>query len=267
MPSSSDNFHVLVLGGTTEASALCRYLEQEPSISATLSLAGVTKQPHLPTLSVRIGGFGGSGGLSTWLKTHAINAVIDATHPFAATMSQHAATACAATQIPLLRLERSGWQEMPGDTWLHTANLAEAANLLANSQKWNTAPQRIFLTTGRKELAPFKIAPQHHYLIRSIDAPDPASLPPHATILLDRGPFDVQNEAKLMQDYGITLLVSKNSGGSATYPKLEAARLLRIPVLMIDRPAACPNISTVETAQQAVAWLQAHQAASTRRKV
>lgn len=267
MPSSSNNFRVLVLGGTTEASALCRYLEQEPSMSATLSLAGVTKQPHLPTLSVRIGGFGGSEGLGAWLKTHEINAVIDATHPFAATMSQHAATACATMQIPLLRLERSGWQEMPGDAWLHAANLAEAANFLTNPQKWGATPQRIFLTTGRKELAPFKIAPQHHYLIRSIDAPDPASLPPNATILLDRGPFDVNSEAKLMRDDGITLLVSKNSGGSATYPKLEAARLLHIPVLMIDRPVVCSRPPTVETAQQAMAWLQAHQAASTRRNV
>ncbi|AOW46293.1 cobalt-precorrin-6A reductase [Acetobacter ascendens] len=267
MPSSSNNFRVLVLGGTTEASALCRYLEQEPSISATLSLAGATKQPHLPTLSVRIGGFGGSDGLCAWLKTHGIKAIIDATHPFAATMSQHAATACATTQTPLLRLERSGWQEMPSDKWFHAANLTKAANLLANAPTWKTAPQRIFLTTGRKELAPFKIAPQHRYLIRSIDAPDPASLPPNATILLDRGPFDVQSEAKLMQDYDITLLVSKNSGGSATYPKLEAARLLHIPVLMVDRPVACSNIPIVETAQQAMAWLQAHQAASTRRKV
>ena len=267
MPSSSNNFRILVLGGTTEASALCRDLEKEPFISATLSLAGVTKQPHLPTLSVRIGGFGGSDGLSTWLKTHEINAVIDATHPFAATMSQHAATACAVTQTPLLRLERSGWQEMPGDTWFHAPTLTDAATLLANSPKWGTTPQRIFLTTGRKELAPFKTAPQHHYLIRSIDAPDPVSLPPHATILLDRGPFDVQSEARLMQDHGITLLVSKNSGGSATYPKLEATRLLGIPVLMIDRPAACPNIPTVESAQQAMAWLRAYQAASTRRKV
>lgn len=267
MPSSSNNFRVLVLGGTTEASTLCRDLEQTPSISTTLSLAGVTQQPHLPTLSVRIGGFGGVDGLSTWLKTHGISALIDATHPFAATMSQHAATACGTTQTPLLRLERPDWQEMPDDRWFHAANLKEAASLLANSPKWRTAPQRIFLTTGRKELAPFKIAPQHHYLIRSIDAPDPASLPPNATILLDRGPFDVNSEAKLMQDYGITLLVSKNSGGSATYPKLEAARLLRIPVLMIDRPVACPHIPTVETAQQAMAWLQAHQAASTRRKV
>lgn len=165
-------------------------------------------------------------------------------------MSQHAATACAVTQTPLLRLERSGWQEMPGDTWFHAPTLTDAATLLANSPKWGTTPQRIFLTTGRKELAPFKTAPQHHYLIRSIDAPDPVSLPPHATILLDRGPFDVQNEARLMQDHGITLLVSKNSGGSATYPKLEATRLLGIPVLMIDRPAACPNIPTVESANK-----------------
>ncbi|MCX2561040.1 cobalt-precorrin-6A reductase [Acetobacter farinalis] len=257
---------VLILGGTTEASALCRLLASLPAFAPTLSLAGVTKAPHLPDLPVRIGGFGGVRGLRDWLAEKAIQAVIDATHPFAATMSQNAATACAQSALPLLRLERPGWRPTAEDTWLSVPTLNDAASMLADPEHYGRRPLRIFLTTGRKDLAPFRNAPQHSYLLRSIDAPDPACLPPHTVCLSARGPFDYAAETALMQAHGIELLVTKNSGGDATFPKLLAARTLRCPVIMIKRPPhpACP---VVHTAEEAIMWLHTHQAASTLREV
>lgn len=257
---------VLILGGTTEASGLCRLLEHQPAFASTLSLAGVTKNPHLPNIAVRIGGFGGVEGLKDWLKQCAIQAVIDATHPFAATMSLHAAAACAELALPLLRLERPAWLPTPQDHWYSVPNLTAAASLLADPAGFGQRPLRVFLTTGRKEVAPFCAAPQHTYLLRSIDAPDPAILPPHSTCLSARGPFDYAAELAVMQAHHIDILITKNSGGNATFPKLEAARSLRCPVIMVERPPhpACPRVDTPE---KGLAWLQTHQTASTLRDV
>lgn len=257
---------VLILGGTTEASGLCRLLEHQPAFAPTLSLAGVTKNPHLPDTAVRVGGFGGVKGLKDWLSQHAIQAVIDATHPFAATISQHAAKACAELALPLLRLERPAWLPTPQDHWYSVPNLTAAASLLADPAGFGQRPLRVFLTTGRKEVAPFCAAPQHTYLLRSIDAPDPAILPPHTTCLSARGPFDYAAELAVMQAHHIDILVTKNSGGNATFPKLEAARSMQCPVIMVERPPhpACPRVDTPE---EALVWLQTHQTASTLRDV
>ncbi|GBQ08028.1 cobalt-precorrin-6A reductase [Acetobacter cerevisiae] len=257
---------VLILGGTTEASRVCRLLEHHPAFTPTLSLAGVTKNPHLPNIAVRIDGFGGVEGLKDWLNQHAIQAVIDATHPFAATMSQHVAAACAELALPVLRLERPAWLPTPQDHWYSVPNLTAAASLLADPAGFGQRPLRVFLTTGRKEVAPFCAAPQHTYLLRSIDAPDPASLPPHTTCLSARGPFDYAAELAVMQAHHIDILVTKNSGGNATFPKLEAARSLHCPVIMVERPPhpACPRVDTPE---EAMVWLQTHQTASTLRDV
>ena len=260
------SLRVLVLGGTTEASSLCRMLGTTwPTCHAVLSLAGATSQPHLPDMTTRIGGFGGVAGLTSWLREHAIDAVVDATHPFAAQMSQHAAMACAATQRPLLRLERPGWTATPQDTWFMVPSIAEAASALARSSRWNAKPQSVFLTTGRKETRPFLAAPQHHYLFRSIEPPCPADLPPQTSVICARGPFDLEAELKLMREHQITVLVTKNSGGTATRAKLEAARILDVPVLMVSRPPAQDTPHAIDAAA-ALAWL--HQcAASTLRAV
>ncbi len=250
---------VLVLGGTTEASALCRMLGTTwPTCHAVLSLAGVTTQPHLPDMTTRIGGFGGVEGLVDWLHHNAINAVVDATHPFAAQMSHNAALACAVAKLPLLRLERPGWSATPQDQWLMVPSIVDAAHTLAHTSEWSR-PHSVFLTTGRKETRPFLAAPQHQYLFRSIETPDTADLPPRTRVLRARGPFDLSAELQLMQAQKITVLVTKNSGGSATYPKLEAARMLGIPVIMIARPPP-QNTPRAKDATVALTWL--HQCAS-----
>lgn len=264
--STPSTLRVLVLGGTTEANALCRLLGTSgPACHAVLSLAGVTSQPHLPRISTRIGGFGGVMGLVDWLRHNAINAVVDATHPFAAQMSRHAAMACTMAHIPLLRLERPGWTATLQDQWLMVPSIADAANTLAHASRWNATPQSVFLTTGRKETRPFLAAPQHHYLFRSIEQPDAADLPPDTQVICARGPFDLNTERQLMQDHKVSVLVTKNSGGTATRPKLEAARILGIPVIMVARPPPQDTPHT-QDAPAALAWL-AQCASSTLRDV
>lgn len=258
---------VLVLGGTTEASALCRLLmDSDPAYHAVLSLAGATSQPHLPDMPTRIGGFGGVEGLLHWLRHNSIATVVDATHPFAAQMSHHAAVACTKACIPLLRLERPGWVATPLDRWQMLPSIAQAAHALAHAKEWNRHPQSVFLTTGRKESRPFLAAPQHHYLFRSIEPPEQADLPPDTQVILARGPFDLNNELELMRAQKVTVLVTKNSGGTATSAKLEAARMLGIPVLMIARPPP-QDTPHAQSAAEAVAWLRHQYASSTLRDV
>ncbi|NVN36228.1 cobalt-precorrin-6A reductase [Komagataeibacter swingsii] len=241
---------VLVLGGTTEARQLYGLLEQAGArFDVTVSLAGATRAPVLPRLAVRIGGFGGAGGLHDWLLAHRIDAVIDATHPFAVRMSDNAVGACMRAGVALLRIERPGWTSVEGDCWIRVADMQAAARALGNT------PRRVLLTVGRKDLLPFHHAGVHDWLLRSVDRPDASLLPPGARVLQARGPFDVAAEEALLRDERIDVIVTKNSGGAATYAKLVAARALGLPVIMVDRPsvAAAP---TVTDATAAMAWLE-----------
>jgi precorrin-6A/cobalt-precorrin-6A reductase len=242
---------VLILGGTTEASALARAVAGDARFAATLSLAGRTRTPVLPPIPHRIGGFGGIDGLATLLREQAIDALVDATHPFAAQMTRHAVAAAAETGILLLRIARPAWQPEPGDRWLAAGNMAEAARLLGES------PRRVFVTVGQQDLAPFAAAPWHRYLIRSVDPPAAASLPPDAEVITARGPFVEADEIRLLRQHRIDILVSKNSGGAATAAKLAAARGLGIPVVMVARPVS-PACETVADADAAFAWLARH---------
>lgn len=242
---------VLLLGGTTEASMLAELLASDPRFEATLSLAGVTRMPVLPRIAHRIGGFGGIDGLSGWLRSEAVDALVDATHPYAVQMSRHAAVAATLAGIPHLRIDRPAWMAGPGDRWTRVRDAGEAAAGLG------AKPRRVLLTLGSKGLAPFRGVPMHHYVIRCIDAPDPSLLPLDHHLLLARGPFTLQSEIALLDDQRIDLLVSKNSGGGATAPKLEAARNAGIPVLMIDRPPSPPDGLGVATATEALQWLSA----------
>ena len=243
---------VLLLGGTTEASALAGMLAGDAHFSATLSLAGVTRTPALPAIACRIGGFGGVDGLADWLRAERIEVLVDATHPYAVQMSRHAAVAAARAGIPRLRIDRPAWTAQPGDRWTAIADADAAAASLG------LVPQRVLLTVGSKALLPFRQAPMHHYLVRCIDAPDPSLLPPRAELLLARGPFTLDAEVALLAERRVERLVSKNSGGAATAPKLEAARRLGVPVLMIDRPAAADDrCETAATATDAMRWLSA----------
>ena len=250
---------LLILGGTTEASALARSLAGDGRFAAILSLAGRTRAPILPPIPSRIGGFGGGSGLTAYLRAEKIDALIDATHPFAARMSANACDAAARTGVPLLRINRPAWQSVPGDRWLPVADMKQAAQALGHR------PRRVLLTIGQQELAPFAAAPWHDYVIRSVDAPAPEALPPRAEIITARGPFAEPQERALLADRKIDVLVTKNSGGSATAAKLAAARALGLEVVMVVRPVV-PPAPEVTNAQAALDWL-AHQAASTLRGV
>ena len=214
-----------------------------------LSLAGVTRSPKASPLDTRTGGFGGADGLAAWLRQHNIDALIDATHPFAATMSANAAAAAAAASVPAVALLRPAWREQPGDRWIRVPDIASAAAALG------PAPRTVFLTVGRKDLAPFRRAPQHRYVVRSVDPPPPDLLPEGAIFIAARGPFALEDEERLLREHGIETLVTKNSGGTATAAKLTAARQGGLPVVMVDRPPATgPAVPTVEDAWE---WLVA----------
>lgn len=212
-----------------------------------LSLAGRTRAPVLPPIPSRVGGFGGAEGLGDYLRAERIDVVIDATHPFATRISANAEIACAAVGVPRLVLQRPGWSAGPGDDWRIVPIVTAAAEALG------AAPRRVFLTIGRQDLLPFQAAPQHAYLIRSVDAPDPALLPPCATILTGRGPFDEAAERAVLREMDV--LVTKNSGGDDA--KLRAAGALGLPVIMVERPPA-PVGERVTTPAEALAWLRAH---------
>jgi precorrin-6A/cobalt-precorrin-6A reductase len=243
---------LLILGGTSEAAALARRLAADAvRFAVTTSLAGRTSTPaHLPG-RVRLGGFGGPEGLACAIREQGFQVVIDATHPFAAVMPWNASAACATTGTPLLRLERPAWSPVPGDRWTLVPNLAAASAALAGAR-------RVFLTTGRQELAPFAGHAGLWFLIRSIE--QPAALPFPAEVVLAKGPFAVADEEALMARHAIDTLVTKNSGAEATAAKLEAARRLGLRVVMVERPAK-PAGPTVATVDAACAWLDALPAA------
>jgi precorrin-6A/cobalt-precorrin-6A reductase len=246
---------VLILGGTTEASSIAGFLAKDSRFQATLSLAGRTRAPVLPAIASRRGGFGGIEGLAAYLREHAVDVLVDATHPFAAQISRHAQAASRQSGVPCLAILRPAWQSVPGDRWIDVPDMMAAAAALG------TESRRVFLTVGQQELAPFTGAPWHDYLIRSVERPDPACLPPQARCIAARGPFTEADETNLLAAEAIDMLVTKNSGGTATAAKLTAARLLGIPVIMVHRPP-CPATFTVPDAESALAWLQ-HQHFST----
>lgn len=212
------------------------------------SLAGRVSEPARPPGAVRIGGFGGVDGLRTWLADNRIQLVVDATHPFAATMTAHAALACARLGLPVLRLQRPGWTAEPGDRWHPVPDTATAAARAA------ALGGRILLTVGRQELGAFAGYPRPWYLIRAIDPPE-AELPPRHELLLARGPFTVADEAALLARHRIEVVVTKNSGGPATAAKLVAARDAALPVVMIDRPPVPPDMAVVGSVSAAHRWI------------
>ncbi len=221
---------LLILGGTTEASALARLLANDARHEAILSLAGRTANPRAQPIATRVGGFGGAAGLAHWLEAERVDTVIDATHPYADQISRNAVEACARLGVPLVSIVRPAWQSGPGDRWQIVADTNAAARTLGQ------VPRRVFLSLGRQELHLFAAAPQHHYVARSVDAPEPSGLPADLVVLQARGPFDLDAERTLLRDRRIDIVVSKNSGGEATYAKIAAARELGLPVVMIDRP-------------------------------
>lgn len=240
---------ILILGGTTEARGLAKRLSADGRYDCLLSLAGRTLNPLAQPVPVRSGGFGGAEGLADFLRQGCFDLLVDATHPYAARISANAAMAASMAGVPLVALRRPPWQREEGDLWQEVASVAEAVAATG------TEPQRIFLTLGRQELLPFEAAPQHFYLVRSVDPVEPPLALPQVDYITDIGPFALEAERELLTRHAIGLIVSKNSGGSASHAKIVAARQLRIPVLVIGRPVLpdAPSAPDIDTALAMIA--------------
>ncbi|WP_151641464.1 cobalt-precorrin-6A reductase [Corynebacterium sp. 11A] len=236
----------LILGGTSEGRDLAKRMLAE-NWEVTTSLAGRVANPRLPVGMVRIGGFGGPAGLAQWIVSNDIDVLIDATHPFAEVISESAAEASRATGRPLIALHRPAWTPQPRDRWHSVHSVEEAARVVARDYS------HIFLTIGRQKLAHFAADTHNLYVIRCVDPPEVA-LPPRNRVLLDRGPFDVAGEKKLMIGNQIDVVVTKNSGGNYTRAKLDAARELGIDVVMVERPPlpGGSNVIVVDNASDAM---------------
>lgn len=234
------------MGGTAEANALAGVIA-ERGINATYSYAGRVDNPRAQPLPTRIGGFGGVEGLSAYIRETGVTHLVDATHPFAAQMSRNAIAACAETGTELMALMRPAWQEKAGDRWTHVPDMAGAVAALAGPA------QRVFLAVGRLHLEEFAVQPQHRYLLRLVDEPQDIPLP-DVDVVVARGPFTVREDIDLMTRHGTELVVSKNAGGSGARAKIDAARALGLPVLMIDRPDL-PARRECATPEEVLDWL------------
>lgn len=236
---------ILILGGTTESRRLAGKLAERGDLDITLSLAGRTETPMAQPVPVRSGGFGGAEGLAAYLREHQIDLMIDATHPFAARISENAAKASRLTATPFFALRRPDWERQQGDRWTSVATMPEAAAALAEP------PKRVFLAIGRQEAFHFEAAPQHSYLVRSVDPVTPPLDLPDVAYILSAGPFAEEDERKLLAENRIDIIVAKNSGGDATYGKIAAARSLGLPVIMVERRPT-PDVQAVGTVSEAL---------------
>jgi precorrin-6A/cobalt-precorrin-6A reductase len=239
---------VLILGGTTEARQLAERLARRAGLEVTLSLAGRTASPVPHPVPIRVGGFGGAEGLASYLFAERVDALIDATHPYANVISENAVTAARKAALPFVALRRPPWSAVAGDRWIEVGDARAAVDAIGQECR------NVFVAVGRNELAPFTSAPQHRYLIRSVDPVDPPLSLPLATYITARGPFSEANDRALMTQHKIEVVISKNSGGSAAYGKIAAARALGIEVIMLRRPPA-PDAPSVNTIEDALAWL------------
>ena len=238
---------VLILGGTREAVDIATALSHYPDLQITTSLAGRTRNPAVPGM-VRTGGFGGAAGLMEYLQGQQIGALIDATHPFAGQISWNAAIAAKASGVPHIMFVRPDWTKAEGDRWIEVPGHESAARAVSD------LAARVFLTIGRQELAAYAAVKDVWFLMRMIELPGAEVQIPRGQIMLDRGPFTLKSEQALLIHHGIEAVVSKNSGGTLTHAKLEAARELAIPVVMIQRPPA-PEVRQTCSVAEAVRWL------------
>ncbi len=251
---------VLILGGTTEGRLLGERLARRGDLDVTLSLAGRTTAPVPHAVPVRVGGFGGAAGLADYLRAERIDALIDATHPYANVISDNARTAAQQAAVAFITLNRPPWTAVAGDRWTEVDGTPAAVRALGKR------PRHVFVAVGRHELKSLTAAPQHHYLIRSVDPVDPPLPLPHATYIKARGPFTASDDRALMSTHGIDVVIAKNSGGNAAYGKIAAARELGIAVILLRRPVAAAG-SAVATIEDAIAWLDHRLAPATARGV
>jgi precorrin-6A/cobalt-precorrin-6A reductase len=242
----STMMRALILGGIADASLLAAEIALA-GIAAVYSYGGRTRAPADQPLPTRIGGFGGASGLADYIRREGITHVIDATHPFAAGMSRNAVEACAETGTPLIALERAPWARMAGDTWIEVGDVGSAVAALPG------ASANVFLAIGRQHIAPFAGRPQHAYTLRFVDPPG-ANLPFAADVIVSRGPFTLDDELAMMRTRGIAWIVARNSGGDGARAKIDAARVLGLPVIMISRPKL-PERLRVESVTEVMQWL------------
>ncbi|WP_372884266.1 cobalt-precorrin-6A reductase [Shimia sp.] len=242
--------NLLVLGGTTEASALARALATR-GVRATFSYAGRVETPRPQPIPHRVGGFGGVAGLARYLVEHNISHVVDATHPFAAQMSWNAHHACRDTGVPLVALTRPPWKAAEGDDWCHVPDVEAAVAALEGE------PKTVMLALGRLHMEAFAAQPQHHYVLRLVDAPKTPPALPRYQVVVARGPFNVADDTALFRAHGVELVVCKNAGGAGAEAKLHAARDLGLPVVMIDRPQL-PQRDIAESVAAVFDWLDQH---------
>jgi precorrin-6A/cobalt-precorrin-6A reductase len=237
----------LILGGTRDANQLAAAVAAA-GLNAIYSYAGRTQVPVNQPLPTRKGGFGGAEGLADVIRQERITHVVDATHPFATEISRNAVIACAATHTPLIALERPPWTRTDGDIWIEVTDIAAAVTALPQ------APARVFLAIGRQHIAPFSAKPQHAYTLRFIDSPDGALPLERAEIIVSRGPFTLAGEEELMRTRRIEWLVARNSGGAGARAKIDAARELGLPVIMIKRPEL-PDRPRAQSVVEVMRWL------------
>ncbi|MFU0503215.1 cobalt-precorrin-6A reductase [Pseudaminobacter sp. NGMCC 1.201702] len=239
---------ILILGGTTEARQLAGRLAGRTDVAVTLSLAGRTVDPVVLPVPVRRGGFGGAQGLARYLSDERIDLLVDATHPYAAGISRNAAEVASVAGVSIVALRRPAWMPVPGDRWTLVENGAGAVAALGEK------PRRVFLALGRQEIADFEAAPQHAYVIRSVDPVEPPLNLPTATYILARGPFREEDEQELLTSQRIDVVVAKNSGGAATYGKIAAARELGIEVVLLRRPQL-PEVPAAASVAELLDWI------------
>ncbi|MFJ5537439.1 cobalt-precorrin-6A reductase [Vreelandella titanicae] len=241
---------ILILGGTSEASALASAVAKR-GLPAIFSYAGRVNTPKPQPLPTRIGGFGGVNGLATFLVQERISHIVDATHPFAAQMSTSVVAAAAQSGVKAIAFTRPAWQTVNGDQWQSVASIDEAVSTLAGP------PQRVLLAIGRMHLSAFAAQPQHHYVLRLVDQPtSPPPLPDVSTVI-DRGPFTLEGDLALLENQRIQRIVCKNAGGEGAASKLTAARTLGLPIVMIERPALPPR-HEVHRIDDVFSWLSDH---------
>ncbi|SDO05594.1 cobalt-precorrin-6A reductase [Vreelandella arcis] len=241
---------ILILGGTSEASALASAVAKR-GLPAIFSYAGRVATPKPQPLPTRIGGFGGVSGLAAFVARERITHIVDATHPFAAQMSTNVLAAAAQCGVKAIALTRPAWRPVNGDQWQSVANIDEAVSALAGP------PQRILLAIGRMHLAAFAAQPQHHYLLRLVDRPASPPPLPDVSTAIDRGPFTLEGDLALLETQRIQRIVCKNAGGEGAASKLTAARTLNLPIVMIERPALPPR-HEVHCIDDVFSWLSDH---------
>ena len=233
---------LLILGGTREAYELAECLVSEFSSEQLIvisSLAGATVKPKIPAGEVRIGSFGGLSGLRNYLVREKISMLVNATHPYASQISKNALAVAKELRFSYLRLTRPPWVKLPGDHWIEVPDMEAAANYLIDHKTVSQnqlSKHSVFLSIGNRGLNLFRECKNNRFLVRTVDLPDVSSSWTKATFLEGRGPFTLENELALLRQNAITILITRNSGGGSTYAKIEAARELRIPVVMVARP-------------------------------